>query len=83
MGPFQYEPIAVVQLGVVDYLFAPLNALLGLALAVLVGLNLAVAYARGGSQPPVACPNRGGPRERPDCLPGSLRCCRGPSAVGR
>jgi len=53
LGPFQYEPIAFIQLGVVNYLFAPLNALLGLGLAVLVGLNLAVAY--GAWRRPAAC----------------------------
>lgn len=53
MGPFQYEPIAFVQLGVVDYLFAPLNAAIGLGLAVLVGLNLVVAY--GSWRRPTAC----------------------------
>jgi len=53
MGPFQYEPIAFVQLGAVDYLFAPLNAAIGLGLAVLVGLNLAVAY--GAWRTPTAC----------------------------
>ena len=60
MGPFQYEPIAFVQLGVVDYLFAPLNAAIGLGLAVLVGLNLAVAY--GAWRRPAACglPESGG-----------------------
>lgn len=52
-GPFQYEPIAFIQLGVVDYLFAPLNAAVGLGLAVLVGLNLAVAY--GAWRQPAAC----------------------------
>jgi hypothetical protein len=59
-GPFQYEPIAFVQLGVVDYLFAPLNAAIGLGLAVLVGLNLAVAY--GAWRRPAACglPESGG-----------------------
>lgn len=52
-GPFQYEPIAFIQLGVVDYLFAPLNAAVGLGLALLVGLNLAVAY--GAWRRPAAC----------------------------
>jgi hypothetical protein len=60
MGPFQYEPIALLELGVVDYLFAPLNAAIGLGLAVLVGLNLAVAY--GAWRTPAACglPQSGG-----------------------
>lgn len=52
-GPFQYEPIAFIQLGVVDYLFAPLNAAVGFGVAVLVGLNLAVAYAAW--RRPTAC----------------------------
>lgn len=43
-GPFQYESIAFIQLYVVDYLFAPVTAAIGLGLAVLVALNLAIAY---------------------------------------
>lgn len=59
-GPFQYEPVAFVELGVVDYLFAPLNAAIGLGLAVLVALNLVVAY--GAWRTPAACglPETGG-----------------------
>ncbi len=53
MGLFQYEPVAFVQLGAIDYLFAPLSAIIGLGLAVLVALNLAVAY--GAWRTPAAC----------------------------
>ena len=53
VGPFQYEPIAFIELAVVDYLFAPLNAAIGLGLAVLVALNLVVAY--GAWRTPAAC----------------------------
>jgi len=52
-GPFQYEPVAFIELWAVEYLFAPLNAVVGLGLAVLVGLNLAVAY--GAWRRPAAC----------------------------
>jgi len=52
-GPFQYEPVAFIELWAVEYLFAPLNAVVGLGLAVLVGLNLAVAY--GAWRRPSAC----------------------------
>jgi hypothetical protein len=43
-GPFAYEGIAVVDLGVARYLFSPVNLLLGLGLSALVGLNLALSY---------------------------------------
>ncbi|MEM4781839.1 MAG: hypothetical protein QXG03_09805 [Halalkalicoccus sp.] len=43
-GPFAYEGIVILDLGVARYLFSPINALLGLGLAVLVGLNLALSY---------------------------------------
>lgn len=52
-GPFQYEPIAFVQLYVVDYLFAPVTAAIGLGLAVLVAANLAIAYVSWRA--PTAC----------------------------
>lgn len=42
--PFMYEPIALVDLWVIRYLFSPVNLLLGLSLSVLVGLNLALSY---------------------------------------
>jgi len=43
-SPFSFEPIARVALGPVTLLLAPLNVALGLALAGLVGANLAVSY---------------------------------------
>lgn len=43
LGPFSFTPVAMVDFGPVTYLFS-LNSVLGLALAVLVGLNLAVSY---------------------------------------
>lgn len=43
-GPFTHEAVALVSAGSVLYLFSPLNLLLGLAVAGLVGLNLGVAY---------------------------------------
>lgn len=43
LGPLSFEPVAQVSFGVGTYLFS-LNTLLGLGLAVLVGLNLAVTY---------------------------------------
>ena len=86
MGPFQYEPIAFVQLGVVDYLFAPLNAAIGLGLAVLVGLNLAVAY--GAWRRPAACglPESGGTEGATGLLAGvpallSGTVCCGPAIL--
>lgn len=59
-GPFQYEPIALIELWVIEYLFAPLTAAIGLGIAVLVGLNFALAY--GAWRQPAACgvPNSGG-----------------------
>jgi len=43
VAPFQFEPVALVAVGPVEYLFAPVNAALGAGLALLVGVNLAVS----------------------------------------
>jgi len=43
-GAFLFQPVALLELGVVFWEFSPLNTLLGLVLAALVGLNLAVSY---------------------------------------
>jgi len=43
LGPFSFTPVARVSLGPVTYLFS-LNTVLGLALAALVGLNLALTF---------------------------------------
>lgn len=43
VAPFQYEPVALVTLGPIEYLFAPVNAAIGLGLATLVGVTLAVS----------------------------------------
>ncbi len=85
-GPFQYEAIAFIELGVVDYLFAPLTAAIGLGLAILVGLNLAVAY--GAWRRPAAChlPDRGGANSATGVLAGlpallSGTVCCGPAIL--
>jgi hypothetical protein len=43
-GSFSFEPIARIDLAAVSLLFSPLDTLLGIGLAVLVGLNLALFY---------------------------------------
>ena len=43
LGPFSFTPVARVSLGTLTYLFS-LNTVIGLALAALVGLNLALTY---------------------------------------
>ncbi|MDZ7702839.1 MAG: hypothetical protein U5J98_12710 [Halobacteriales archaeon] len=43
LGTFSYEPVAIVLIGPLTYLFS-LNTVIGLVLAALVGLNLAVTY---------------------------------------
>jgi hypothetical protein len=43
LGPLSFEPVALVEFGVGTYLFS-LNTLLGLGIAALVGVNLAVTY---------------------------------------
>jgi hypothetical protein len=43
-GAFLYQPVALLELGVVVWEFSPLNTLLGLFIASLVGLNLAFSY---------------------------------------
>lgn len=42
-GAFSFEPILLVQFGLGTYLFSPINAALGLSIAVLVGLNVALS----------------------------------------
>lgn len=53
IAPLQYEPVALLTVGPVEYLFAPINAAVGLGLAALVGVTLAVSVVawRG----PAAC----------------------------
>ena len=43
LGTFSFEPVALVAVGPVTYLFS-LNTVLGLGLAALVGVNLALSY---------------------------------------
>lgn len=43
LGPFSFEPVAIVSVGPITYLFS-FNTVLGLGLALLVGVNLAVTY---------------------------------------
>lgn len=43
VAPFQYETVALVTIGPVEYLFAPITAGIGLGLAMLVGVTLAVS----------------------------------------
>ncbi|WP_241692817.1 hypothetical protein [Haloarcula salina] len=43
LGPFSFTPVARVQFGPVTYLFS-FNSVLGLGLAVLVGLNFGLTY---------------------------------------
>ncbi|AAV46112.1 MULTISPECIES: hypothetical protein [Haloarcula] len=80
VGPFQWEPIALVVVGPVELLVAPLNMLLGAVLAALVGLNLAVSIVawRG----PSACrlgPGAGAMSGLPGLLSG-FACC-GPTIL--
>jgi len=43
LGPFSFEPVALVNAGPVTYLFS-LNSVIGVVVAGLVGLNLALTY---------------------------------------
>lgn len=43
-GAFLFEPVALIEAGVAVVAFSPLNTALGLGIALLVGLNLAVSY---------------------------------------
>lgn len=43
-GRYTFEPVALVDLGIVTWTFSPLNTLIGLTISVLVGLNLALTY---------------------------------------
>ncbi|MUW13661.1 hypothetical protein GJ633_02555 [Halorubrum sp. CBA1125] len=53
LGFFRFGAIAVISAGPITYLFSPLNALLAIALAALVGANLALTYL--GLVQPRAC----------------------------
>jgi hypothetical protein len=80
VGPFQWEPVALVVVGPVELLVAPLNVLLGGVLASLVGFNLAVSVVawRG----PSACrlgPGAGAASGLPGLLSG-VACC-GPTIL--
>mgnify|MGYP000648695544 CR=1 FL=1 len=44
VAPFRFEPIALVSLGPIEYLFAPITAAIAVGVAVLVGVNLAVSW---------------------------------------
>ncbi|WP_440990925.1 hypothetical protein [Haloarchaeobius baliensis] len=43
-GPFAWEPVALVDLGVARWLVSPLNVAVGSVLALLVGANVGVTY---------------------------------------
>ena len=43
-GRFSYEPIAMIDLWLARYQFSPLNTIIGIVLAGLVGLNLGLSY---------------------------------------
>jgi hypothetical protein len=80
VGPWQWEPVALVAVGPVEALVSPLNVALGAALAVLVGVNLAVSVVawRG----PSACrlgPGAGAAAGLPALLSG-MACC-GPTIL--
>lgn len=53
VGFFRFDAVAVIGAGGLTYLFSPLNLLLALVLAVLVGANLALTYL--GVVQPRAC----------------------------
>ena len=79
-APFQFEPIALLSLGPIEYLFSPLTAAISLAVATLVGINLAVSWVvwRG----PTACrvaPGVGALAGVPGLLSGFV-CC-GPTIL--
>ena len=43
-GAFLFQPVALLELGIVVWEFSPLNTVLGAAIALLVGLNLSLSY---------------------------------------
>lgn len=80
MAPFQFQPIALLSLGPIEYLFSPLTAAIAGGVAVLVGINLAVSWVvwRG----PKACqvnPGVGAVAGLPGLLSGFV-CC-GPTIL--
>lgn len=80
IAPYTYEPVALVAAGPVEFLFSPLNTILGAGLGLLVGLNFAVSWVawRG----PTACrlgPGAGAAAGVPALLSG-FACC-GPTIL--
>lgn len=52
-APYQYEPIATIMLGPIDYLFSPIDMAIAVGIAALVGINIAVSVVAWRS--PSAC----------------------------
>ena len=44
LGPFQFEPVVLLESPWITFLFSPVNILIALVLGLLVGLNIAYAY---------------------------------------
>lgn len=57
-GTLSFEPVALLELGPMALLFSPVNAAIGLGLALLVGANLALTYLAW--RQPAACGLRAG-----------------------
>lgn len=74
-APFQYEPVAQLDIGLVNILISPLNIALGLLLATLTGLNMVFAYI-SWRQPDICTANKssGFLSSVPALLAGSA-CC--------
>lgn len=74
-APFQFEPIAFIELGIIQLLFSPINFTIGLVLAVLTGLNIAFSYI-SWKQPHICSVNKstGLLSSAPALLAGSA-CC--------
>ncbi len=74
-GPFQFEPVALLELPFLTWTLSPLNAAIGAALAALVGLNFALAWL-AVSRPQIcrARPAAGILAALPGLLAGSA-CC--------
>lgn len=57
-GTYAYEPIAIIEFGYGTFLFSPINTMLGMGIALLVGANMVLSYLAISN--PKACGYRSG-----------------------
>lgn len=79
-APFIFEPIGIVYLGVIDLFVSPVNLAIGLGIAALVGLNLAVAWVAWRGPSACGISSGGGAVAGIPALISGFACC-GPTIL--